>query len=107
MLADHQELSRTYTALGDAEIAALYAQIDTLSDIAHTALEAEIARRQLSREELQELCSSQVGQEGDFDWRERAPLNTMTSLEAFYQTPQPRKPVYVPIEGNWYIWADW
>ena len=40
-------------------------------------------------------------------WLANEPSNTMVSLEAFYRTPKPRKPVYIHIEGNWYIWADW
>ena len=40
-------------------------------------------------------------------WPDRELSNTMTSLEAFYQTPKPRSPAYIHIEGNWYIWADW
>jgi hypothetical protein len=40
-------------------------------------------------------------------WLERDPVNSIASLDDFYQTPKPRSPVYKHIEGNWYIWADW
>lgn len=40
-------------------------------------------------------------------WLEREPSNTVISLAAFYRTEKPRRPSYVHIEGNWYIWADW
>jgi hypothetical protein len=40
-------------------------------------------------------------------WLASEPPNTMASLEAFYRTPKPRNPVYIHIDGNWYIWADW
>jgi hypothetical protein len=43
----------------------------------------------------------------DVSWLEREPSNTMISLDAFYQTEKPRRPSYVHIDGNWYIWADW
>lgn len=40
-------------------------------------------------------------------WLEHKPLNTVSSLEAFYRTEKPRTPSYVHIEGSWYIWVDW
>ncbi len=40
-------------------------------------------------------------------WLDHEPPNTMISLDAFYRTPKPRNPVYIHIDGNWYIWADW
>jgi hypothetical protein len=40
-------------------------------------------------------------------WLGQEPLNTMTSLDEFYRTPKPRSPVYIHIDGKWYIWADW
>jgi hypothetical protein len=40
-------------------------------------------------------------------WLERQPSNVVASLEGFYRTDKPRRPSYVHIEGNWYIWADW
>lgn len=43
----------------------------------------------------------------DVVWLEREPPNTIISLDAFYQTDKPRRPSYVHIDGNWYIWADW
>ncbi|HEY2860784.1 MAG TPA: hypothetical protein VGJ21_20400 [Terracidiphilus sp.] len=43
----------------------------------------------------------------EITWLERQPPNIAASLEAFYKTEKPRKPSYVHIDGNWYIWADW
>jgi hypothetical protein len=43
----------------------------------------------------------------DVVWLEREPSNTVISLDAFYRTDKPRRPSYVHIDGNWYIWADW
>ena len=43
----------------------------------------------------------------DVCWLEREPSNTVVSLDAFYRTGKPRRPSYVHIDGNWYIWADW
>jgi hypothetical protein len=43
----------------------------------------------------------------EISWLEHKPPNTVVSLDAFYRTPKPRRPVYKHIEGNWYIWADW
>jgi hypothetical protein len=43
----------------------------------------------------------------NISWLEREPPNTAISLDAFYRTDKPRRPSYVHIDGNWYIWADW
>jgi hypothetical protein len=77
---------------------------------------------------LKEIGASRVGQGGDplevsflvwasgfagdmrhidVSWLEREPPNTVVSLDAFYRTAKPRRPSYVHIDGNWYIWADW
>jgi hypothetical protein len=40
-------------------------------------------------------------------WLGREPMNMAVSLDEFYKTPKPRNPVYVHIDRNWYIWADW
>jgi hypothetical protein len=40
-------------------------------------------------------------------WREDSPPRQVVSLDDFYRTPEPRRPVYKHIEGNWWIWADW
>jgi hypothetical protein len=40
-------------------------------------------------------------------WEEQPPNNQVASLDDFYKTPKPRKPVFKHIEGNWYLWADW
>ena len=77
---------------------------------------------------LKQIGASRVGQEGnppevsfgvwgsgfggdtrhvEVLWLEHEPLNTVSSLDAFYRTDKPRHPAYVHIDGNWYIWADW
>jgi hypothetical protein len=43
----------------------------------------------------------------DICWMDREPPNLVTSLDKFYKTPKPRKPVYRHVEDNWYLWADW
>lgn len=40
-------------------------------------------------------------------WLDHEPANTVESLDAFYKSAKPRKPVYRHVTGNWYIWADW
>lgn len=40
-------------------------------------------------------------------WVEHEPQNQVTSLDDYYQTPKPRRPVFRHIEGSWYVWADW
>src|SRR5689334_4416896 len=40
-------------------------------------------------------------------WLEHEPGSQVASLDAFYQTPKPRRPVFRHIDGNWYLWADW
>jgi hypothetical protein len=42
----------------------------------------------------------------EISWQEHEPPNQVPSIEDFYQTPKPRKPVFRHIEGNWYVWAD-
>lgn len=43
----------------------------------------------------------------DICWLEHEPANTVSSLDEFYRSPKPRRPMYRHIDGNWYIWADW
>ena len=40
-------------------------------------------------------------------WLDREPANQVTSLEDFYDSPEPRDPVFRHIDGNWFLWADW
>jgi hypothetical protein len=56
------------------------------------------------------VCASGWGGETrhlDICWETRAPTNQIVSLDDFYRTPKPRKPMFRHIEGNWYLWADW
>lgn len=43
----------------------------------------------------------------DVCWEAQVPTNQATSLDDFYRTPKPRKPVFSHFESNWYLWADW
>jgi hypothetical protein len=40
-------------------------------------------------------------------WVDHEPTNQVASLNDFYKTPKPRRPVFKRIDGNWYLWADW
>ena len=40
-------------------------------------------------------------------WQEQQPSPLVSSLDQYYQTPKPRRPVFRRIEGNWFLWADW
>ena len=39
----------------------------------------------------------------DVCWENQTPVNQVTSLDDFYKTPKPRKPVFRHIESNWYL----
>jgi hypothetical protein len=43
----------------------------------------------------------------DICWEEQVPVNQVASLDDFYKTPKPRKPVFRHVDSNWYLWADW
>jgi hypothetical protein len=40
-------------------------------------------------------------------WLSHKPSNEVASLDDFYRTPKPRRPVFRHLDGNWYLWADW
>jgi len=40
-------------------------------------------------------------------WTAQKPTNQVGSLDNYYQTKKPRRPVFRQIDGNWYLWADW
>jgi len=40
-------------------------------------------------------------------WLDHTPSNQVGSLDDFYKTPKPRRPVFRHIDANWYLWADW
>jgi hypothetical protein len=40
-------------------------------------------------------------------WLGHEPTNQIASLEAYYQTPKPRRPAFRHLDGNWYLGADW
>ena len=88
MQPDQQGLTKTYSGLPDVEIASLYAQIDTLSDVARTVLSAEIERRHLSSEQLSRLFSSQLRQEANFDRREKIRRKGVASYLLFRNDPK-------------------
>jgi hypothetical protein len=43
----------------------------------------------------------------DVCWENQPPNSQVASLDDFYRTPKPRKPVFRHVDGNWYLWADW
>jgi hypothetical protein len=43
----------------------------------------------------------------DVCWENQPPANQVASLDEFYRTPKPRKPVFRHVDSNWYLWADW
>jgi hypothetical protein len=43
----------------------------------------------------------------DACWMEHVPINQVSRLDDFYETPKPRRPVFRHIDSNWYLWADW
>jgi hypothetical protein len=43
----------------------------------------------------------------DVCWENQPPISQVASLDDFYRTPKPRKPVFRHVDGNWYLWADW
>lgn len=64
---DEQELAATYLRCSDDDIAALAAEMDTLTEEGRVMLEAEIRRRGLSRAELERLHSRELHREARFD----------------------------------------
>jgi hypothetical protein len=40
-------------------------------------------------------------------WLNHKPSSEVASLDDFYRTPKPRRPVFRHLDGNWYLWADW
>lgn len=62
-----QEFSETYRSLPEEDIAALYSEMETLTEEARGALLAEVGRRHMSREQLLKLHAVELRREGQFD----------------------------------------
>ena len=88
MDADLQELSKNYYSLQDVEIASLWAQLNTLTDVAQIALKGEIERRRLSNGQLSKLYSSRLREESKFDRRERTRRKWVVSYLLFRNDPK-------------------
>jgi len=65
------EFSENYRALSDEDIAAIYADIDSLTDDARVALLAELQTRGLTEAQLQKLHAVELRHEAQFDRLER------------------------------------
>jgi hypothetical protein len=66
-----QELSDTYRNYSDAEIASLYAEMESLTDNARSTLSAEIQRRGMSTAQLAKMHAFELRREDIFDQREK------------------------------------
>ena len=71
MQPTEQELGKSYQGLPDDEIASLYAQFDTLTEIARHALALEIQRRELSDAALRKMHAAVLRREAAFDRRDK------------------------------------
>ena len=65
------KFEETYRHLSEEDIADLYAQIDTLTDGARSALAEEMQRRGLSGAQLAKMHAADVRHEAQFDRLER------------------------------------
>jgi hypothetical protein len=66
-----QDFAQAYRGYSDDELASLYRQLDSLTDIARSALLAEIEARNLSQQRLNELCREQAEHTARFDRESR------------------------------------
>jgi hypothetical protein len=71
VLIDEQGLAATYRECSDDELAALAAEMETLTDVARAALRAEIQRRGVSGAQLGKLHAKEVHREMRFDQKEK------------------------------------
>jgi hypothetical protein len=71
MQSTRQDFAENYRNLSGEEISALYAQIDTLTDAARTALVTEIQQRKLTEAQLQKLHAVELRHEAQFDRLEK------------------------------------
>jgi len=62
-----QDFAETYRTLPDEEIAALRADIDSLTDAARSALAAEMQRRGMNDAQLQKMHAAELRHEALFD----------------------------------------
>jgi hypothetical protein len=40
-------------------------------------------------------------------WLDHEPANVVISLDDYYKTSKPRRPVFRHVDENWYLWSDW
>jgi hypothetical protein len=66
-----QDFGETYRSLSEEEIAAIYAEIGSLTEEARNALVAEIQSRGLDQTQLQKLHAVELRHEAQFDRREK------------------------------------
>ena len=66
-----QELAEAYRNLSDDEIAALHAQIASLTADARAVLSSEIVRRGVNDADLTKLYAADLGKEAKFDQRQK------------------------------------
>ena len=71
MHARQEDFAETYGSLPDEEIAALYAEIDSLTDGARAALAAELQRRGMDDAQLRKLHALELRHESQFDRLEK------------------------------------
>jgi hypothetical protein len=71
MPTSQQEFSEIYRKLPEEEIAALYSQVDTLTNAAQTALVLELQRRGLNGAQLEKIHATELRHESQFDRREK------------------------------------
>jgi hypothetical protein len=43
----------------------------------------------------------------DVYWTGQPPPDQVASLDEYYRTSKPHRPVFRHIDGDWYLWADW
>lgn len=70
MQMDERELAATYSRRSDEDLAALAAEMETLTNGARAALRAEIEGRGMSSQQLEKLHSRELHREARFDQRE-------------------------------------
>jgi hypothetical protein len=82
MRSTDQDFAGTYRGLTADEIAALYVEIGSLTEEAHSALMAEIQRRGLDEAQLKKMHTVELRHEAQFDRREKLRRKKMV-LEGF------------------------
>jgi hypothetical protein len=71
MQIDEQEVAATYGRCSDNELAALAAEMETLTDVGRAVPRSEIQRRGLSGAQVEKLHSKELHRETRFDQKEK------------------------------------